>query len=63
MLPELVAEMEALRRRADAADLALVTVQRAHTEAVERCASQSQEHQRALLRMHDEVRWGVGMSR
>ena len=32
------AELEGLRRRGEAADMALATVQRAHTDAVEKCS-------------------------
>jgi hypothetical protein len=44
-----------LLRRAEAAELALATIQRAHTEAVERCATQREEHNRALLRLREEA--------
>ncbi|GLC40224.1 hypothetical protein PLESTB_000227900 [Pleodorina starrii] len=50
-----------LRRKLEAAELALVTVQRSATEAVERGALAAAEHQRAMLRLHDEVAYKEGL--
>jgi hypothetical protein len=47
---------EDLRHRLAAAELALGAVQRAHTAALEQCALLKAEHERNLLRMHEEVR-------
>ncbi|GLI63227.1 hypothetical protein VaNZ11_006116, partial [Volvox africanus] len=44
-----------LRRKLEAAELALLTVQRSANEAVERGALAASEHQRTMLRLHDEV--------
>ncbi|KAJ9522965.1 hypothetical protein QJQ45_023764 [Haematococcus lacustris] len=55
------AELEAAIRRAAAAEMALGTVQKAHTEAVERSSQMAVEHQRALLTMHDEVAYKEGV--
>ncbi|GFR49111.1 hypothetical protein Agub_g10907 [Astrephomene gubernaculifera] len=55
------AEVSELRRQLDAAQLALTTVQRSATEAVERGAMAASEHQRAMLRLHDEVAYKEGL--
>ncbi|KAG2431918.1 hypothetical protein HYH02_013137 [Chlamydomonas schloesseri] len=50
-----------LRRKLDAAELALATVQRSATEAVEAKVAAAAEHQRAMLRLHDEVAYREGL--
>ena len=46
---------EQLRQQVRTLELTLQTVQKAHTDAVERCAVQQAEGHRALLQMRDEV--------
>ncbi len=53
--------MADLRRKVEVAELALVTVQRSTTDAVERGAMAAAEHQRAMLRLHDEVAYKEGL--
>jgi hypothetical protein len=50
------AAAEELRHRLAAAQLALDTIQRAHTAAVEQCALLKAEHERNVLRVHEDVR-------
>jgi hypothetical protein len=47
-------EVRQLRVRLEAAELAVQTVQRAHTEAVERAMMSQQEHQRHLERLSED---------
>ncbi|KAG2482892.1 hypothetical protein HYH03_018235 [Edaphochlamys debaryana] len=54
-------ELAALRRQLEASALALAAVQRSATEAVERAAHERAEHQRDMLRMHDEVAYREGL--
>lgn len=54
-------ELDAVRRRLEAAEMALTTVQRAHTEAVERSTILQSESQRSLVRLHDEVAYKEGL--
>lgn len=56
-----VAEVDGLRRKVEAAEMALRTVQQSATEAVERGAVAASEHQRAMLRLHDEVSYKEGL--
>ncbi len=53
--------MSELRRQLDAAQLALATVQRSAAEAVEAKALAAAEHQRAMLRLADEVAYREGV--
>lgn len=48
------AESDSLRRRLEASDLALQSMQRAHGEAVERAVVLQQEHQRVLDRLAED---------
>ncbi|KXZ50182.1 hypothetical protein GPECTOR_17g819 [Gonium pectorale] len=57
----MAAEVAELRRKLDAAELALVTVQRSAHEVVERGAMAASDHQRSMLRLHDEVAYKEGL--
>jgi predicted transcriptional regulator len=57
-LPEEVAklrgEVEEARRRAESAEMAAHTIQRAHTEAVEKATRAESAQERALRHLHEE---------